>query len=137
MVPRKGTTQVLGESVRTVSQRKGNSLEFVACDFARRLRRDFSEEIARNPRDFKKQVVRLIRRELPPKRGRPTDPRLDAAAQMVQQGQSPKDVLRTQIPGFESLDTYGRYLAEKGLRAALARRKEGSAGIHLTNESHN
>lgn len=25
----------------------------------------------------------------------------------------PKDVLRVQLPGFDQLDTYGRYLAEK------------------------
>ena len=33
-------------------------------------------------------------------------------------------MLRLQIPGFERLDTYGRYLAEKGLRAAIARRRK-------------
>src|SRR5437870_12904035 len=33
-----------------------------------------------------------------------------------------KEVLDSQIPHFESLDTYSRYLAEKGLRAALSRR---------------
>jgi len=72
---------------------------------------------------FKKNVIRLVRRELPPRRGRPKDPRLDAAARMVAQGKSVKDILRSQIPNFDEMDTYSRYLAEKGLRASLSRRK--------------
>lgn len=91
--------------------------------FTEALKREFAEDITRDPRGFKKQVVTLIRRELPPKRGRPNDPRLDEAAQMVEQGKLVRDVLRAQIPGFERMDTYGRYLAEKGLRAAIARRR--------------
>ena len=91
--------------------------------FALRLKHDFAPEITRDPRAFKKSVIRLVRRELPPKRGRPNDPRLDAAARMVQEGKLVKDVLRLQIPGLDKMDAYGRYLAEKGLRAALARRK--------------
>ena len=99
------------------------ALEQTLRKFAARLRRDFAGEIARDPAGFKKHVLKLIRRELPPKRGRPNDPRLDAAARMVQKGKSVRDVLRLQIPGFDRLDTYGRYLAEKGLRAGVARRK--------------
>jgi len=98
------------------------SLERAIRQFGDRLKRDFGEEMARAPSSFKKQVVRLIRRELPLRRGRPNDPRLDAAVQMVAQGKSVKDVLRSQIPNFEGMDTYSRYLAEKGLRTAIARR---------------
>jgi hypothetical protein len=43
---------------------------------------------------------------------------------MVEQGKTVKDVLRLQIPDFDKLDTYGCYLAEKGLRAAIARRRK-------------
>jgi len=46
---------------------------------------------------------------------------------MVQHGRTVKDVLRAQLPGFDTLDTYGRYLAEKGLRAAIARRRKYTA----------
>jgi hypothetical protein len=101
------------------------SVEVVACEFASFLKLQFADQIIRDPRIFKKTVLRLVRRELPPKRGRPNDPRLDAAARMVNdQRKSVKDVLRIQVPGFDELDTYGRYLAEKGLRAALARRRK-------------
>jgi hypothetical protein len=45
---------------------------------------------------------------------------------MIQQGKSIKEILRCQIPDFQQMDTYGRYLAEKGLRTAIARRRRGS-----------
>jgi hypothetical protein len=41
---------------------------------------------------------------------------------MIDEGKTVKQVLRIQVPDFDRLDTYGVYLAEKGLRAALARR---------------
>jgi len=97
-------------------------LEAETRRFAERLRRNFAREIERNAHDFKKAVLRLIRRELPPKRGRPNDPRIDAAVRMAEQGKSIKEILRSQIPDLDNMDTYGRYLAEKGLRAAIDRR---------------
>ena len=102
-----------------------NTLESVTHQFARRLRQQFAREIALNPRDFKEQVIRLIRRELPPRRGRPTSPQIEAALAMLRQGKSVRQVLRMQVPGFDQLDTYGRYLMEKALRQAIARRRTG------------
>ena len=99
------------------------SLEEAARDFSARLKRDFSQEIARNPRDFKKQVLRLMRQELPPRRGRPGSPQIEAALAMLRQGKTVREILRAQIPGFDQLDTYGRMLAEKALRQALMRRR--------------
>ena len=99
------------------------SVEDSARGFASFLKVHFAQEIDRDPRTFKKIVLRLVRRGLPPRRGRPNDPRLDAAALMVAQGKSVKDVLRTQVQDFEKMDTYSRYLAEKGLRTAIARRR--------------
>jgi len=92
--------------------------------FSTQLRRRFAQDIARDPAGFKKQVVRLIRQALPLRRGRPNDPQIDTAVRMVQQGRTVKDVLRLQIPGYDKFDTYGRYLAEKGLRAAISRRRK-------------
>lgn len=115
-------------SARTVHGASGGNavrLEDAAHDFAVRLRRDFPHEIASNPREFKKQVLRLIRRELPPRRGRPTNPQIDAALGMLRQGKTVREILRAQVRGFDQLDTYGRMLAEKALRQGLAR-KQGS-----------
>jgi hypothetical protein len=103
------------------------SVEAAAREFTSLLKTKFAQDVARDAKAFKKQVLRLIRRELPPGRGRPNDPRLDYAARMVGQGKTVKYILRSQIPGFDKLDTYSRYLAEKGLRAAIARRRKHRA----------
>lgn len=105
------------------NSQSADSVERTITSFIKQLRRRFEIDLARDPKAFKKRVVKLVRRELPPRRGRPNDPRLDAAAQMVGHGKPLKEVLRSQIPNFDKLDTYGRYLAEKGLRAALTRRR--------------
>jgi len=105
------------------------SVEAAAREFASFLKIHFVQEIDRDAKAFKKSVLRWIRRELPPRRGRPNDPRLDLAARMVHNGKTIKEVLRFQLASFDRMDTYGRYLAEKGLRAALARRKKHSRGI--------
>lgn len=97
-------------------------IENVISDFILELRCRFQEQSEKQPVEFKKQVVRLVRRHLPPRPGRPNDPSIDSAVRMMQQGMAIKEVLRRQVPGFDKLDTYGRYLAEKGLRAAVARR---------------
>jgi len=97
-------------------------LEQAVRKFATQLRSDFGNEITRDPASFKKHVLRLLRRQLPPRPGRPNDPRIDAALIMVSQGKSLKQVLRSQVTGFDQMDTYSRYLAEKGLRTAIARR---------------
>ena len=103
------------------------SLEAATRDFAARLKRNFSQEIARNPRDFKKQVLRLMRQELPPRRGRPGSPQIEAALAMLRQGKTVREILRAQIRGFDQLDTYGRMLAEKALRQSLSRRRGPSS----------
>jgi len=101
-------------------------LDVFAGDFAEIIRREFAQEIARDPKGTKTFVLRVVRRHLPPRRGRPNDPRIDAAVRMIEQGKSVKEILRLQIPGFETLDSYGRYLADKGLRTAITRRRKHS-----------
>src|SRR5215471_13704913 len=99
------------------------SLEAAARDLTTYLKRDFAEEIAHRPRDFKKQVLLLIRHQLPPRRGRPTSPQIEAAVAMLREGKTIRQILHEQVRGFDQLDTYGRYLAEKALRQAVARRR--------------
>ena len=91
-------------------------LETLTRDFTEQVQREFAQEITSDPKAFKTYLIRLVRRTLPPKRGRPNDPRIDAAMHMIKQGRTIKEVLRSQIVDFENSDTYGRYLAEKGLR---------------------
>ena len=100
------------------------TLEAVVADFVRVVRSKFAHEVAHDPKALKSLVLRLVRKELPPRRGRPNDPRIDAAVRMFEQGKPTKEILRLQTRGFDKLDDYGRYLAEKGLRMAIARRRK-------------
>jgi hypothetical protein len=97
-------------------------VEAATRDFVARIRREFPQELAHDPKELRTAVLRQVRQTLPLRRGRPNDPRIDAAMRMREQGKSVKEILRLQIRGFDKLDTYGRYLAEKGLRTAIARR---------------
>jgi len=99
-------------------------LEALTGNFADQIKREFAAEISSDPKAFKTSVLRLLRRALPLRRGRPNNPRIDAAVRMLEQGKSVKEILRIQTRGFDKLDTYGRYLAEKGLRSAIARRRK-------------
>ena len=78
-----------------------------------------------NPAGFRSSVLRAVRAQFPLKLGRPTDPRLDAACRLVLEGKTVPEVLRAQIPGWETLDRYTRILASKGLHQAVARRRRG------------
>ena len=93
-------------------------------DFTGQLRQKFRQEMLSNPRDFKKQVLNAIRRELPPGRGRPASPQIEAAIAMLRQGKTVREVLQEKVKGFEQVDAYGRYLMEKALRQAMARRRQ-------------
>jgi hypothetical protein len=112
------------ESLRTLDQLNADRLEATISGFVRRLKRSFGSELTQDPKGFKLRVLEVLRCELPTKRGRPSDPRLDEAARMVEQGTPTREVLRWLVPGFDNVDEYGRYLAAKGLRAALARRRK-------------
>ena len=69
-------------------------------------------------------ILRVCNRPPRLRRGRPNDPRIDAAVRMHEQGKSIKEILRLQTRNFDKVDTYGRYLAEKGLQTAVTRRRK-------------
>jgi hypothetical protein len=99
-------------------------LEAFTGQFAEQIKREFAEELARDPKALRAAILRLVRRSLPLRRGRPNNPRIEAAVRMLEQGKSIKEVLRLQTRNFDKVDTYGRYLAEKGLRTAISRRRK-------------
>jgi hypothetical protein len=103
------------------------TVETLSRDFAARLRRHCAKELETDPRGFRERLMRFIRREFQSKRGRPTNPKLDQAARMIEKGTPTREVLRWLVPGLDKVDKYGRYLAAKGLRAALARRRKRKA----------
>jgi len=98
------------------------SLEALVRDFVALVRCECGEDLERDTKTLRAAVLRLVRRELPLRRGRPNDPRIDAAVRMREQGKSIKEILELQTRNFDKVDTYGRYLAEKGLRTAVTRR---------------
>jgi hypothetical protein len=105
-------------------ERPAKQLEVLVRDFVAQVRRDYCGELARDPKALKAAVLRLVRCELPLRRGRPNDPRIDAAVRMREQGKSIREILELQTRNFDKVDTYGRYLAEKGLRTAVTRRRK-------------
>lgn len=99
-------------------------LEAFTGQFAAQIKREFAEELTRDPKALRAAVLRLVRRSLPLRRGRPNNPRIDAAVRMHEEGKSIKEILQLQTRNFDKVDTYGRYLAEKGLRTAVTRRRK-------------
>ena len=102
-------------------------IDAAARAFAAQLRREFKQEYERDPRALRTALLKAMRFEFPLRRGRPNDPRIDEAIRMLGEGKSIREILCLQTSGFEKLDTYGRYLAEKGLRTAISRRRNSKA----------
>ncbi len=118
------------DGVHAPSSCTSQTLEAIARDFVAKVHRDCAEELAHDRKALRAAVLRLVRRELPLRRGRPNDPRIDAAVRMVEEGKSIKEILRLQTRNFDKVDTYGRYLAEKGLRTAVTRRRKLTRNAH-------
>lgn len=123
---------------RYVRHRSDRQLLRVAADFIDSLRHQpvFARAMDTDPRAFRQDLLRAIRAQLRLRRGRRSDPRLDRACELLEQGLSVVGVLSSQISGFELLDPYTRYLAERGLRQAAARRKKWEKGSPRRENPH-
>jgi hypothetical protein len=91
--------------------------------FATRLRKLFADEIAAEPRGFKKRVIEILKRSLPPFAGRPTEDSITIAIQLRAEGRSWPEVYSQVIVNHDKLDTANRRLAELNLRSALRARR--------------
>jgi hypothetical protein len=120
---RKPGTETQLQPVPPVDQ-TSQRLEAVTREFIAQVRRTCADQHTSDPKALRASVLRLVRREWPLRRGRPNDPRIDAAVHMIEQGKSIKEVLQLQTRNFDKVDAYGRYLAEKGLRTAVTRRRK-------------
>lgn len=92
--------------------------------FTDQLCRHHADEISRDPRTFKKRVLRRVRRGLPPRPGRPPSPQIEAAVALRRQGKTVTEILRLQVTNYDKLDPWTRMLAEKALRQATSRRRK-------------
>jgi len=79
--------------------------------------------IRSSPRNFRADLLGLIRAQFPLRRGRPPDPQLDKAYRMVAEGKSVPQVARKQFSDWSRKDPYERYLILKGLGQAVRRRR--------------
>jgi hypothetical protein len=77
----------------------------LAATFANTLRNHPSLQalIRSNARNFCSDLLGIIRAQFPLRRGRPSDPLLDEAYRMVEQGRSVPQVARIQFPDWKGL----------------------------------
>jgi len=94
--------------------------------FAGQLRRRYSEEICSDAKKFKNRVVSIIRRELPPFPGRPTEEAINRAIELHKQGQLWKEIYPQCISYHFELEPPARRQAESNLRAAIRSRRNAA-----------
>ena len=97
-----------------------------AIQFADQLNSDsmLAPHMKSDRRAFREDLLFAVKRQFPLKAGRPGDPLIEKACELVRQGNTVLRVLREQIKDWGTLDPYTRYLAAKGLRQAVTRRQK-------------
>jgi hypothetical protein len=97
-----------------------------AIQFADQLKKDglLSPHIRSDLRAFREDLHFAVKRQFGLKSGRPSDPLIDKACELMRGGKSVPKVLREQIKNWDTLDAYTKYLAAKGLRQAVTRREK-------------
>lgn len=91
--------------------------------FATRITKLFAPEIASDPRGFKKSVTAILKRNLPPFPGRPTEQSITSAVTLRRGGQDWKQIYPQVIPNHANLDPAVRRQAESNLRASVRSRR--------------
>jgi hypothetical protein len=94
-------------------------------DFAAHLKRMFGAQMGddKRAREFKKYVVRALRRNLPPGPGRPPDAAVSLALELRQRGLPWDAVCEQCIPNFRGLSRGQRQLAKSMLRSKCRSRR--------------
>lgn len=93
------------------------------CGFASLLKIHFANLISEDPTEFKKVVLHLVRRELPPGRGRPCDDAVTRASDLLATGKPWQKIYPSCIPDFKYLDPASRQVAQSRLRCAVRSRR--------------
>jgi hypothetical protein len=105
---------------------KRAELDGVVSQFAAHLCRDFADEIAADPKGFKKQATHHLKRHLPPFAGRPTEDSITKAIDLRKRGNQWKTIYPLVIPNRAQLDAAVRRQAESNLRAAVRSRRNAA-----------
>ena len=103
--------------------RKPKELDRVMCQMAARLRRHFADEIAADPRGFKKRATHYLKRYLPPFAGRPSEASITAAIKLHKEGRPWHEIYPQAVPGHSTLEGAVRRQAESNIRAAVRSRR--------------
>ncbi len=124
-----GTTSDLGESALRGTLRS-RIRQFAAC-----LRIEFGPEIARDPRGFKRGLVHLLKLELPPHSGRPSNENVTRADDMRKVGKGWKEIYVACLPprADHVLRQRDQYLLRGAVRARR-RRTRTKSPLGLENE---
>jgi len=101
----------------------GPNLERDVKQFTARLQRRYPDQIAADPKAFKKRARGLVGRNLPPFAGRPMEESINQAAELRKQEHEWKEIYPLVIPDHARLDAALRRQAESNLRAALRSRR--------------
>ncbi len=112
-----------GEGIRTG---RDTDLERTVRQFAAKLRSTHAEEIGQDPRKFKKRVVTLLRRNLPPFAGRPSEASITAAIQLQKEGRTWKEIYPQVIEGHSTMDLVTRRQAESNIRSGVRSRRNAA-----------
>ena len=110
-----------GPSVERIQM--AGDLEQAVKRLAVRLRLEQAGEVRSDAKGFKNRVCGLLRRNLPPFTGRPTEDSITTAAEFRKQNRQWKEIYPLVIPGHAALDPPVRRQAESNLRAALRSRR--------------
>lgn len=94
--------------------------------FIARLKHKYSADIDRDAKGFKKCVVHLVRRGLPPLAGRPNEAAITLADELRKKGLEWKAIYAQCIPNHADLPPADRRIAENNLRAARRSRKSAA-----------
>ena len=103
--------------------RASDALKDDIREFAARLKERYFDEIARDPRGFKRRAVHWMKRCLPPSPGRPCDRTITLALEMRRQGREWREIYPRCIERYETLDSASRQLAQLRLRDACRSRR--------------
>ena len=96
----------------------GPNLERDVKQFTARLQRRYPDQIAADPKAFKKRARGLVGRNLPPFAGRPMEESINQAAELRKQEYEWKEIYPLVTPDHARLDAALRRQAESNLPAA-------------------
>ena len=99
------------------------SLSESAREFTSNVKRNFADQLRGDPHALKRELVHLLKINLPPGPGRPCDEAVTNAVQLKAQGKSWREIYPLCIPDYPHLSGDMRQQAQSKLRDAVRSRR--------------